>query len=156
MASRQLLRQGQEELAAGDVRQASEKGWGAAAQMVKSTAERRAWQHRNHAALFTAVSRLVNETGDEDVSLLFAVANSLYVNFYENWEKADNVGRHLAAVERLLDKLERLLWDESSNYLETGNNTMRPLRRGHVAGVRPATPCNTLMVSALRIYRDDS
>ena len=63
MASRQLLRQGWEELAAGDVRQASEKGWGAAAQMVKSIAERRAWQHTNHAALFTAVSRLVNETG---------------------------------------------------------------------------------------------
>ena len=80
--------------------------------MVKSIAERRAWQHRNHAALFTAVSRLVNETGDEDISLLFAVANSLHVNFYENWEEADNVGRHLAAVERLLDKLEPLLWDE--------------------------------------------
>ena len=92
VASRQLLRQGKEELAAGDVRQASEKGWGAAAQIVKSIAERRAWQHRNHAALFTAVSRLVNETGDEDISLLFAVANSLHVNFYENWEEADNVG----------------------------------------------------------------
>ena len=109
VASRQLLRQGKAELAAGDVRQASEKGWGAAAQIVKSIAERRAWQHRNDAALFTAVSRLVNETGDEDISLLFAVANSLHVNFYENWEEADNVGRHLAAVERLLDKLEPLL-----------------------------------------------
>ena len=82
--------------------------------MVKSIAERRAWQHRNHAALFTAVSRLVNETGDEDISLLFAVANSFHVNFYENWGEADNVGRHLAAVERLLDKLEPLLWDESN------------------------------------------
>ena len=79
---------------------------------LKSIAERREWQHRNHAALFTAVSRLVNETGDEDISLLFAAANNLHVNFYENWEEADTVGRHLAAVERLLDKLEPLLWDE--------------------------------------------
>ena len=38
-ASRLLLAQGRAELAAGDVRQASEKGWGAAAQMVKSIAE---------------------------------------------------------------------------------------------------------------------
>ena len=114
-ASQRFLAQAKAELAAGDLQQASEKGWGAAAQMLKAIAVRRAWQHRNHAALFTAVSRLVNETGDEDISLLFAVANSLHVNFYENWEEADNVGRHLAAVERLLDKLERLLWDESSN-----------------------------------------
>ena len=99
VASRHLLRQGREELAAGVVHQASGKGLGAAAQMVKSIAERREWQHRNHAALFTAVSRLVNETGDEDISLLFAVGNSLHVNFYENGEEADNVGRHLAAVE---------------------------------------------------------
>ena len=112
VASRHLLRQGREELAAGVVHQALGKGWGAAAQMVKSIAERREWQHRNHAALFTAVSRLVNETGDEDISLLFAAANNLHVNFYENWEEADTVGRHLAAVERLLDKLEPLLWDE--------------------------------------------
>ena len=54
----------------------------------------------------------MNETGDEDISLLFAAANNLHVNFYENWEEADTVGRHLAAVERLLDKLEPLLWDE--------------------------------------------
>ena len=114
-ASQRFLAQAKQELAAGDLQQASEKGLGAAAQMVKSIAVRRAWQHRNHAALFTAVSRLVNETGDEDISLLFAVANSLHVNFYENWEEADNVGRHLAAVERLLDKMEPLLSDESSN-----------------------------------------
>ena len=43
VASRQLLRQGKAELAAGDVRQASEKCWGAAAQIVKSIAERRTW-----------------------------------------------------------------------------------------------------------------
>ena len=45
-ASRQLLAQGREELERGDTRQASEKGWGAAAQMVKDVAERRGWEHR--------------------------------------------------------------------------------------------------------------
>ena len=40
-ASRHLLAQAHGELYAGDVRQASEKGWGAAAQVVKAIAEQR-------------------------------------------------------------------------------------------------------------------
>lgn len=107
-ASRQLLAQGRDELAAGDVRQASEKGWGAAAQMVKAVAEQRGWQHRNHAALFNAVARLVSETGDQDIGRLFDVASALHVNFYENWSNAPNVARGLDDVARLLQKLEPL------------------------------------------------
>ena len=41
--SRTLLAQGRAELAQGDVRQASEKGWGAAALMLKAIAEQRGW-----------------------------------------------------------------------------------------------------------------
>ena len=47
-ASRQLLAQGPDELVRGDKQQASEKGWGAAAQMFKAIAERRGWDHRGH------------------------------------------------------------------------------------------------------------
>lgn len=109
-ASRQLLAQGREELASGDVRQASEKGWGAAAQMVKAVAEQRGWQHRNHAALFDAISFLVSETRDHEIRVLFHVANALHINFYENWDNADNVGNALDDVERLLGKLEPLVF----------------------------------------------
>ena len=63
-AAWQLLAQGLEELDLGDVRQASEKGWGAAAQMVKSIAESRGWTHDNHGALYAVVDRLVRETED--------------------------------------------------------------------------------------------
>ena len=44
-AGRELLAQAKQELAAGDPRQASEKGWGAAAQMVKALAADRGWPH---------------------------------------------------------------------------------------------------------------
>ena len=71
-AARHLLEQASAELAQDDVRQASEKGWGAAAQMVKAVAEQRGWQHRQHAALFAAVSRLVDET-----AALFAAVSRL-------------------------------------------------------------------------------
>ena len=108
-ASRGLLAQGREELAAGDARQASEKGWGAAAQMVKAVGEERDWAHRGHAQLFRIVERLVNETGDADISNLFQVASGLHQNFYENWDTAQNVARALDEVERFLDKLEPML-----------------------------------------------
>ena len=90
-ASRHLLAQARVELAAGDTRQASEKGWGAAAQIVKSVAEQRGWEHRNYAALFNVISRLVAETGDGDIRRLFQVANALHINFCENWDSASNV-----------------------------------------------------------------
>lgn len=111
-ASRQLLAQGRAELGAGDVRQASEKGWGAAAQMVKAIAEQRGWQHQNHAALFDVISYLVSETRDHDIRRLFHVANALHVNFYENWNNAENVSSALDDVERFLDKLEPLVATE--------------------------------------------
>ena len=109
VASRKFLAQAREELAAGDVSQASEKGWGAAAQMVKAIAAQRGWEHRKHALLFDAVARLVDEVGDDDIDRLFAVANSLHINFYEDWQNAQSVERHLNDVARLLDKLEPLL-----------------------------------------------
>ena len=108
-ASRQLLAQSREELARGDVRQASEKGWGAAAQIVKSVAELRGWGHRSHAALYNVVSRLVHETNDDDIRRLFDVAGNLHVNYYEDWNNAENVASSLNDVERFLDKLEPLV-----------------------------------------------
>lgn len=94
------------ELAAGDVRQASEKGWGAASQKVKAIAETRAWQHRSHVALFSAIDRMANETGQPEIRRLFDVASSLHVNFYENWKSAENVQGGLEDVRRLLELLQ--------------------------------------------------
>ena len=105
-ASRFLLSQGESELARGDTRQASEKGWGAAEQMVKSIAEQRGWEHKGHAELYNVIARLVVETGDDEIRRLFHVAGSLHTNFYENWDNASNVAAGLADVRRFLDKLE--------------------------------------------------
>ena len=43
--SRAYLEQANEELARDDLLQASEKGWGAASQIVKAVAEERGWEH---------------------------------------------------------------------------------------------------------------
>jgi hypothetical protein len=107
--SRELLAQSRVELAAGDVRQASEKGWGAAAQMVKAIAEQRGVHHRGHALLYDVVSTLAAEAGDDDIDRLFELAGGLHTNFYEDWYGAGRVERGLRDVERFLDKLEPLI-----------------------------------------------
>ena len=105
-AARELLAQGFEELAAGDSRQASEKGWGAAAQMIKAIASHRGWKHNSHANLYRVIGRLVTETGDKGIHRRFGVANALHQNFYENWGDTDYVARGLSDVRELLSRLE--------------------------------------------------
>lgn len=107
-AGRHLLSQSRQELALGDIRQASEKGWMAAAHIVKAVAEERGWPHRSHAALYDVISRLVSETGDVEIRRMFDVAGNLHMNFYEDWNNAENVASGLHDVERFLDRLESL------------------------------------------------
>ena len=108
-AAHHLLAQSFEELAAGDSRQASEKGWGAAAQMIKAIADNRGWKHDNHASLYRIIDRLVKETGDDRIHVGFGIANGLHQNFYENWGSSEYVARGLVHVRDLLARLEPLL-----------------------------------------------
>ena len=108
-AAWQLLAQAFEELADGDSRQASEKGWGAAAQIIKAIASSRGWNHNNHASLYRVIARLVAETDDDQIHVGFTIANALHQNFYENWGEADYVARGLVHVRDLLLRLEPLL-----------------------------------------------
>ncbi len=82
--SREFLAKAYQELDE-DLPKASEKGWGAAAEIVKSIAEARGWEHHGHRQLQAVVNRLRNETGDEDLRRLFSIASDLHRNFYENW-----------------------------------------------------------------------
>ena len=107
-ASKELLEQATNELAQGNVRQAAEKGWGAAAQIVKAVAQQRGWPHYNHALLNQAVDKLVAETGDNDLNDLFLIANGLHTNFYENWYTPNSVGAGIRAIERFVNKVEPL------------------------------------------------
>ena len=107
-AASSLLAQARVELEKGDIRQASEKGWGAAAQAVKAAAESRNLGHRTHAALFRAVAQLTEETGNEELDRLFGVANSLHSNFYENWLTPNQVRLLVNDVERLVGMLDEV------------------------------------------------
>ncbi len=106
--SRDFLSRARVYLAQDDLLQASEKGWGAAAQMVKCIAETRGWPHDGHRLLYQAVNRLSAETGDTDIRTLFRLAGDLHINFYEGWLPREMVEDGLTQVAELMQKLESL------------------------------------------------
>ena len=108
-ASQEFLRKAREEFNQGDLVQASEKGWGAAAQMIKGIGEQRGWRHNSHPSLNTIANRLTEETGDRQIANLYGVASALHTNFYENWWEAGLVESGLQDMQLLLEKLEPLL-----------------------------------------------
>ena len=75
-ASYELIEKARDYLHAGDLRQASEKGWGAAAQIVKAVAEN--WKdhsvtHGRHQDLRALVAGLSTANQEPDLFLMFAI-----------------------------------------------------------------------------------
>ena len=110
-ASHLLMGQAQAEFEAGDLRQASEKGWGAAAQIIKALAETRGRDHYAHYLLIRVVSDLIQETGDEEIHDLFGAAQNLHTNFYEDWLPGTVVQNRLTRVGQFVDRLDGFISD---------------------------------------------
>lgn len=74
-------------LAAGDLCQAGEKGWGTVDQLTKAVATLRSWEHYDHAAIRDALVALADEmpSDEEEDEVLrgLRVAEQLHSNFYE-------------------------------------------------------------------------
>ena len=104
-ASENFMVQARHEIAVGDLPQASEKRWGAAAQILKAVADHPGREHSQHRHHLVTVSRLRDETGDGDIRRLFNTASALHENTMQAFEVAES----LDDVETLLDKLIPLL-----------------------------------------------
>jgi hypothetical protein len=102
-----FIRQAQEELDEGDLRQASEKAWGAAAQALKALAEERDWNHDRHSLLFDIVGQVNDERRRDRLNRLFGVANQMHGNFYEDWLGETDVQYGIDTVKALMQRLER-------------------------------------------------
>ena len=103
-----LFDQARLELESGDLIQASEKYWGAAAQSLKAIAQNRGWEHNSHAHFYRIVRTLIDETGDDELFDLFNAANLLHSNFYENWMDATEILRLSSQVAQLNNRLAEI------------------------------------------------
>ncbi len=95
-------------LRAGNNIQASEKGWGAAAQALKAIAEERGWNHGSHTLIVDIVQQVSYEESSPDLIRLFGSAQALHTNFYEDWLDSHTLLIYLDDVKSLLPELERI------------------------------------------------
>lgn len=107
-ASRALLRQAELALSGGDNTEASIKGWKAAELAMKTVAAQWDLPRDTHPELVETAMIIAIESGNDDIDLLFDVADSLNTNIYEGWFDKDGVAFSLGDIERLLDMLEAL------------------------------------------------
>ena len=88
-AAHHLLQQTNTEFHQGDLRQASEKAWGAAAQITKAYAQNLTpptyhRSYRSHRSLKDIARDLFANTNNQDFLILFNSIEQLHINFYEN------------------------------------------------------------------------
>ena len=106
----EFLVKAREYLAADDLHQASEKGWGAAAWMAKAVAEVQGWEYREHPQFGVVIYNASVLAGNDRPRLLGGSANELHRNFYtrKRFLLPDAIERSLGDMADLLDALEPL------------------------------------------------
>ena len=111
-----FLAKSREYLRAGDLHQASEKGWGAASHMVKAYAAAQGLPYVTHRHFHVILTNLANETDDDRLRLLRGAANDLHGNFYEReiFLDARDIGLGLDRMDELLNLLGPYTRPESS------------------------------------------
>ena len=106
--SEKYLAEAKELLKGGNLVQASEKLWGAAALTVKMVAAKRGLKLEQHGGLWVFINMLAKESGDENIVRFFNAANTLQKNFYENEMAQETVEINAGDVEQLITKLKEV------------------------------------------------
>jgi len=97
-----LIEQAREELGKGNLRQASEKIWGACALAIKAhAAAKKDLRLESHRDLWTYKNEVAKEVG-EWVRTVFLKADSMHKNFYEGLATREDVEDALKEVEKLV------------------------------------------------------
>jgi len=99
------LQEAEQMIEKGDFVQASEKLWGATAEIIKAVAAKRGVSLGTHRSLGEFVTTLQKENPTWDLIVDYQVANSLHMNFYEDHLPKDHV---LKAAEIVKDFVQRL------------------------------------------------
>ena len=103
-AAETLLGQAREELGRGDVRQAAEKLWGAAALAIKAYASWREGRRlASHRELWEYSRKVARELGGW-VYEAWNQASGVHVCFYEDWCTKEHVEAALRVIQRLIQE----------------------------------------------------
>jgi len=103
------LKEAEELLSRGDYVQASEKFWGAAAEIVKAAAATRGITLGTHRSLWEFVHRLYKERPEMNLIEGFRAAESLHINFYEDHLPEKVVDLTIEKVKGFIEKMKQLL-----------------------------------------------
>ena len=98
-----------EEVGRGELEEASNKLWGAAAHAIKAVAERRGWFHGSHNALADTVMRLIDDEGAPPLLYTYYTSASSFHSRSYGWPPNSDEIRHgkgqMADFIRLLERL---------------------------------------------------
>ncbi|MYC32476.1 MAG: hypothetical protein F4X64_04795 [Chloroflexi bacterium] len=105
--SRRLIQQARAELEAGDRLQATEKAWGALAQMMKAHGQQRGWLNLGGHRTVGHIARHL-EAEYEEIAVLraYVAADNGHRNFYDNEMSPPEIEGIITVVESVLPPLE--------------------------------------------------
>lgn len=108
--AREFLGKAPDYLNAGDLHQASEKGWGAAAHMAKAVAVAQGWEYETHADFSVVLNQAWQATGNDRLRDLRGIANELHGNYYRRKRhlNAEVIGQDIESVAELMTALAPL------------------------------------------------
>ena len=108
--ARELIAKSRDHLAAGNLHQASEKGWAAASHMAKAVAVAQVWQYDNPEGFNQVLYQARELSGNPQIHILRGIANELHRNRYKRKRHLNprDIGESLEQIAELLDLLTPL------------------------------------------------
>ena len=110
LTAQDFLEASDREFAAGDVLQASEKLWGAAAHAITAVAKQRGMEHGTHRTMINSARQIADEMNDSELRLGISEAQHFHSNFYSRTMEDEDVAygrplvhRYVALMLALLD-----------------------------------------------------
>ena len=93
--------------AEGDLHQASEKGWGAAAHIIKAVAAANGWQYEHHDQFSSVVMNARQRYRQPSLREMSRAAEALHVNYYRRKEllNPDLIREDISDVEQMVNVL---------------------------------------------------
>ena len=97
------------ELTNGELEEASNKLWGAAAHAIKGVAEKKGWQHGSPALLEETVLRLIDDEGAPPALLnYYRSANWFHTRFYSGPPRREQILDGKREIAEFIELMERL------------------------------------------------